>query len=323
MRESRSITPDEEGLRQRVSRSSSFRSRASLVVVAAAILSSIALGAVPADAASMATPSGSGWIRFGHFVPSAGPVDVKVDSTTVGTDLTFRDVTGYVMVSAGVHTITVSAATAAEPVIVVGHATVPNGGAITVAAVSTTSSKSSGTGTTAGGIGLQVFTDDLAPPAAGHANVRVIHTILGAPPVTTQLKAVSAGSTTPVVNLHAVGFAQASPYVSVDAGTFQVVVKGPNGAVVTQGQNWTVSAGTVVSIVIVEASSGPTLEILSDAAGTGATPNGAMQTGFGGTAPKPAIGNIAMLSAGIALLLLVLLAGYLRLRRSHYSSTGS
>jgi Domain of unknown function (DUF4397) len=312
MRESRSMTPHDDGLRRRI---------ALLVVVAAAILSSIALGAEPSYAASMATPAGSGWIRFGHFVPSAGPVDVKVDSTTIGTDLSFRDVTGYVMVSAGVHTITVSAATPAEPLIVVGHATVPSGGAVTVAAVSTAASKSSGTGTTAGGIGLQVFTDDLAPPAAGHANVRVIHTILGAPPVTTQLKAVTSGSSTPVVNLDAVGFAQASPYAPVDAGTYQVVVKAPTGAVVADGQDWTVSAGAVVSIVIVEATSGPTLEILSDAAAAGSTPNGAMQTGFGGTAPKPGVENIAMLSAGLALLLLVVLAGYLRLRRSHYSLT--
>jgi hypothetical protein len=243
---------------------------------------------------------------------------VEVDGITIGTDVAFRDVTGYVLVSAGVHTVTVSSASAvagAAPLAVV-HATVPSGGAVTVAAFASTGVTSSGSGSVAGGITLQVFSDDLTPPASGYAKVRVIHTIPGAPTVTTQLKATTAGSKTPLIHLAPVGYKQASPYVPIVAGTYQVEVRAPNGALVAVGQNWRAFAGTVISIVVVEASSGPTLEILSDAAGTTTTPNGAMQTGFGGTAPRTSLAHEAFVPIAIALLLLLAIAGFLWIRPS-------
>jgi hypothetical protein len=127
-----------------------------------------------------------------------------------------------------------------------------------------------------------VFSDDLTPPAPGYAKVRVIHTIPGAPTVTTQLTATTGGSNAPPVNLAPVGYKQASPHVPIVGGIYQVEVKAPNGAVVSEAHDWSAVAGTVISIVVVEATSGPTLEILSDAAGSSTAPVGAMQTGFGG-----------------------------------------
>jgi hypothetical protein len=58
------------------------------------------------------------------------------------------------------------------------------------------------------------------------------------------------------------------------------------------GSRWPVKAGTVSSIVLIDSLSGPTVEIITDAAGTGSAPSGAVQTGFGGAArslPSPAL----------------------------------
>jgi hypothetical protein len=118
------------------------------------------------------------------------------------------------------------------------------------------------------------------------------------------------------VNLAPVGYKQVSPYVPIVGGIYQVEVKAPNGAVVAEAHDWSAVAGTVISIVVVEATSGPTLEILSDAAGTSAAPVGAMQTGFGGTAPRTNLARVAMVPVAIALLLLLALAGFLWVRSS-------
>jgi hypothetical protein len=66
----------------------------------------VALAAAPANGAA-APASGAGWIRFGHFVPSQGPVTVTVDNMALGSNLVFRAVTPYLSVPAGIHTVTV------------------------------------------------------------------------------------------------------------------------------------------------------------------------------------------------------------------------
>jgi hypothetical protein len=267
------------------------------------------LTAIPAGAAS--TPSGSGWLRFGHFVASEPPVDVKVDGTLLGSDIAFRDVTGYILVHSGENTVTVTTAVSGPdgtPIATI-NADVPSGGAITVAAFASTATSTSGGGTVAGGVTLSVFTDNLQSPPAGDAKVRVIHTIPGAPVVDTTLS-----STKPAYDLAPVGYKQASPYVTIAAGTYDVVVSTQSGTKVAEGENWQAVAGRVITIVIVEASSGPTLEILSDAVGSSATPNGAMQTGFGGTAPKTNVALIAMFPVAGALIVLLVLAAFLRRR---------
>jgi hypothetical protein len=116
------------------------------------------------------------------------------------------------------------------------------------------------------------------------------------------------------VHIGPVGYKQASPYVPLAAGTYQVEVKAPNGSLVAEGNDWSAVAGTVISIVVVEASSGPTLEILSDAAGTATDPNGAAQTGFGGTAPRSSLSHLLVLPTAVALLLLLAIAGFLGFR---------
>ena len=149
---------------------------------------------------------------------------MKVDGKVIATDLSFHGVSGYTMVNAGVHTVTVvsSSARAGATPLVTGRAAVPNGGAITVAAVASTGVKRSGSGSVAGGFALQIFRDDLSDPAPGHANVRVIHTVPGARRVNALL---TAATVEPPAVLGPVGYGQASPYVSVLSGTYQVEIE--------------------------------------------------------------------------------------------------
>jgi hypothetical protein len=295
-------------------RASAKRTAGALAALFAAASLSV-LAASPAFASmSTSAGSGSGWLRFGHFVASAPPVDVTVDGTTIGTDIAFRDVTGYVPVHSGDNTVAIYSASAGtrSSSIATISADVPSGGAVTVAAFASTGATTSGTGSVAGGIAIQVFTDDLSSPPAGDAKVRVIHTIPGAPVVDTDLVAMSAGSSTPTVELSPVGYKQASAYEPVAAGTYEIVVKTTSGTVVTKGDDWQASSGSVASIVIVEAPSGPSLEILTDAAGTATAPNGSMQTGFGGTAPGRGLWDPAMLAVTAVILALIGLAVFLR-----------
>ena len=103
------------------------QARAALAISSVVLVLSFGTGlavarAGPAGAASPAT----GWIRFGHFVPSQGPVDVTVGTTVLGTDLVFRSVTPYISVPSGNQTVTVrvsGAPTSAAP-LVVGEADV-------------------------------------------------------------------------------------------------------------------------------------------------------------------------------------------------------
>jgi hypothetical protein len=322
MDESRLTTQAHESLRQAgrrrgVPKIAGPTWTAGLALGCVVLLSCFALTALPANAASPTdSPASGGWIRFAQFMPSAAPVDVRIDGATIASDLAFRGVTGYLMVSPGVHTIVVVSAhaRAGTAPLATSHATVPSGGAVTVTAIASTGVKSSAHGSTAGGIALKVFPDDLAAPTPGHANLRVIHTIPGAPRVNAVLTAATRSSDAPLV-LGPVGYAQASPYVSVAAGMYQLEIKALNGETVATGNNWRVSAGDVISVVVVETSSGPSLEILSDAASTASDPTGGMQTGFGGTAPRSNLANGAILPVGLALLFFIALAGLLRGRR--------
>jgi hypothetical protein len=271
----------------------------------------------PASAAPAATPNagfvaassgGTGWIRFGHFVPSQGPVDVTAGTTVLGKNLVFRAVTSYVSVPAGTYTVSIrsATATASAPPLATGQATVTSGGAVTAAAIAASGNSTSSNPTQ--GIELRMYTDDLTGPLPGQALVRVIHALPGAPVVTAQLAAnatTTAASLTsqPTLSFRPIGYGQASSYTSVPAGTYDLKVGSAGKAPIVTGTNWPVTAGTISSIVLVQAASGPTVEVLSDAVAASSAPIGSMQTGFGGTAPRP-IGLLLPLAAGAAVLLL-------------------
>jgi hypothetical protein len=213
-----------------------------------------------------------------------------VDNVEFGTNLTFRSVTPYHSVAVGMHTVTVRSTTAAASAapLAVRQADATPGGAVTAIALPAADTGSSDTG---GAFQLQMYRDDLAAPAPGRAKVRVIHTIPGAPVVTADLTASTPGGSTSLtssagISLHPVGYGQASPYASIPAGTYQLTISPSRAAPIITGHNWPVSAGSVSSIFLLSASTGPTIEVLTDAGGTSSLPFGGMQTGFGGTAPR-------------------------------------
>jgi uncharacterized protein (TIGR03382 family) len=285
-----------------------------MVMLATAALAIPVLGVPGASAAIPAT----GWIRFAHFASGRPPVAVTIDGKSIATDANFEDVTPYLSVAAGVHTIVVSTpGSSAAPL--TGHSTVVPGGAITVAAVDSSV-----------GIHLQTYNDDLSAAGPGQAKVRVIQTVASvpavkvvltaAPAVTTDAVRVGATSvaasavnaaspasaTAGVIDVPAVAFGSASAYLPVAAGTYQVVVQDSTGQTLIHGVNWPVLAGTVASIVVIQAAGGPTLEVIRDAAGASAVPMGGPATGYGGAAallnPKPhSLSMVEDLGAGFAL----------------------
>jgi hypothetical protein len=87
------------------------------------------------------------------------------------------------------------------------------------------------------------------------------------------------------MKLGPVGYGQASSYAAVPAGSYDVAISQGSDAVVL-GKGWPVAANTVTSLVVIQGSSGPTLEVLDDAVGATSMPSGGMQTGLGGTAGR-------------------------------------
>lgn len=136
--------------------------------------------------------------------------------------------------------------------------------------------------------GLKIFTDDLTPPAAGRAKMRVID---AAPPA-------------PVLDVRgpgdapfALGLAHgtASGYREVMAGTV-LLAAGPPGAPAAD-LPITVGANQVVSVVLVSRGGAIDSRVQVDAAGPTTVPPGPVDAGYGGTAgerPGAAAGAVAL-----------------------------
>lgn len=240
------------------------------------VLLAVGLSAVPAAAASAdpvpapgAAPT-SGWVRFGHFAPSAQAVDFLIDGQPVAKDINFRQVTGYQSVPAGVHQFAiVDAANPTGPPVLQFTSGVSAHDAVTVGAVTTRS-----------GLASQVYDDTPTTPPAGQALVRFIHTSPDVPAVNVSvLNGARLASN--------VAYPIATPYQPVPAGTYDIsVTDASSGVPLLQIDQWHAIAGSQESVVIVRQSNGQ-LDVvpISDTSGTGSVPVGGMQTGLGGTAP--------------------------------------
>jgi hypothetical protein len=146
---------------------------------------------------------------------------------------------------------------------------------------------------------LQVFTDDLAPPAPARARVRVIN---AAPPAP-QLDVRDANSQPVALALPS---GQASPYQDVAPGMMQWIVGAPGGA--GTPVSFGVSANQVASVVLTSGDGGPRATLVVDANGPAVMPPGPVHAGFGGMAgPAPgaafgsaALAVLAALAAGVS-----------------------
>ena len=243
-------------------------------LLAATVLALVAaVGGVGAHAAAddgtAQVPAAQGWARFGHFAPSAQPVDVLVDGQPFATDVAFKGVSDYLPLAAGLHTFEVrpTGDPSAAPLLSV-DASVPADGAVTVGAV-----------TTLDGVAPQVYDDALVTPAAGQASVRFIHSAPDVPAVDVQV----VGG--PLLAAD-VPYPSANGYQPIQPGQYDVEVRATGtDDVLLQVAGWSIQPDTQASIVIVRGLDGQ-LDVVPvrDSAATSVIPVGGIQTGYGGMA---------------------------------------
>ena len=249
-------------------------------VVAAACL----LGMPGAQAAD------SGLLRLAHLSPDTPAVDVYVDSVSdpaaavtlpgVG----YGTVSDYRTVPAGTYTVSMRKAGAAadSPPVLSTTVQVPAGSARTVAGVGHFAD-----------LGLRVLDDDLTPPPADHARMRMVAAAATAP---TFDVALPNGQTV----AHGLSFGHTSEYVDVPAGATTLTVTPAGAAAIPLPVD--VAAGSVYSVLVLDrAGGGVTVRPVLDAASMGVVPQGAVPAGEGGTASTGWPGTTGV-AAGIAVL---------------------
>jgi hypothetical protein len=255
------------------------------------------LGLSAATAASAST--GTGYLRLAHLSPNTPAVDVYLysfgdpNAMVVLHHVAYGDVSPYESVSSGEYTVAMRAAGAkasSKPVLST-TINVVNGHAYTVA----------GMGPLAG-LKLQVIGDSLAM-ARNEALVRVIQASMHQNSVT-----VKAGSK---VLGHGLSFTTVTPYTAVQPGTVTVTA---NGTTEHGSGQFTLAAGTIYTMVVLDNGKGLKVQDLVDSSGSKVMPSGSADTGFGGTAARPGAPLLPWVGAA-ALGLLVAGGGMLRLRR--------
>ncbi len=212
-----------------------------LAAFAAAFVSLAPRGAAAAD---------TGRVRVMHASPDAPAVDIFVDGAKAVTALAFPSNTPYVSLPAGGHTVEVfvSPSDGSGDPVLSAILDVQAGKDYTVLAV----------GTLAGGnLGLEVFEDNNATPAAGNAHVRLIHASPDAPPV----KVAVAGTDTYIFT--GVAFRAFGPYTPVPAGTYDLDVQ-LNSTVdsVLAINDLTLTARTVYTAVAVGLAGNGSLQVI-------------------------------------------------------------
>jgi Sortase domain/Domain of unknown function (DUF4397) len=232
---------------------------------------------LPARATAAAS---TGYLRVGHFVPGAGTAIINLDGHRLVGALSFQQVTSYVAVPAGEHTleVVVPAPSGASPQAHSAPETLAPGEFLTVLIVADAS----------GALKVTSFSDNLSQPPSGDAKVRIIDTLATVPALAGKLSMIPDPALPHAAVVPATVEGEASPYLDVQAGVYDVeFTNARNGTAVLSGKNWPVSAGTVASLVVLQGPKAPTLEVLKDAVGAASLPAGGMQTGAGGMALRP------------------------------------
>lgn len=239
----------------------------------------------------VAAQAGTAKVRVVHASPDAPAVDVFVDGTAALTNVSFFTASDYLDLPAGAHKVAVAPAGAGEAAAVISaDVTLDANSAYTVAAVGPLAS-----------IKAQIYNDNLAAPAAGKAHIRVIHASPDAPAVAIKL----ADGTALVPNL---AFPNASDYLPVDAGSYNIQVTPANASdVVLDLPNTTLTAGTIYDVFATGnlANIAAEVETFTPAATTGAAP---------GTLPNTGASESLSLAL-IALGMLALAGGFVLRRR--------
>jgi hypothetical protein len=284
-----------------------LRHIARLATIATLLGGTAAFAAATSPAVSAApTAMQDGWVRCAHLSPGAPAMDIYMyqfgdpDRPTVLRHVKYGGVSEYMAVSPGQYTVAMrdADASASSPPVLTTSFMVDAGTAYTVAGVGPKS-----------GLREEILKDQMNPPM-GKALVRVIQASLRQSKVT-----VSYG---PDVLARQLAFGSATSYVAVSPGTrtVQFTVAGEQTAMSVR-----LRPDTVHTIVVLDGSSGLKVDALTDAAGSETMPMGGVNTGFGGTAPRPPsdpVPWLLLIAAGTPLAV----AGLIGLRRSRRARRG-
>lgn len=245
-----------------------------LTAALALVLSSLALA--PAGAQTQPTA----WVRGAHLVPGLGTMTLALspvsggavpslgDAIVLAPTASYGDVAGYQQVPQGRYAVGVWPASSprdAEPVLT-GTVDVAAGQAYTVAGLGTKEEPT-----------VATLTDDLTPPEAGAARVRVLPAAQSAPSVDIRAQngpAVADGA----------AFGRATGYSTVPAGAWTLSTTATSGGAATTSQ-LDLASGGVYTLLVLDAQQGLVVDAVVDASGSGTVPVGGAATGGGGTAP--------------------------------------
>jgi hypothetical protein len=191
------------------------------------------------------SPQGDGRLRIVHASPDAPDLDVVLDGDTVATDIAYLGSTDYLRLSAAGHVLQISDANAATTLID-QDVTVADGTDYTMIV-----------GDTLADIAGVVLTDDNRTPPAGTIRIRAVHGAPSAGPVDVYVTEPGADLTLTSPAASNVAFGQVLPYVTTNAGSYQVRVT-PTGTkdVVIDSGALTLESGQVRTVIAIEATGG-------------------------------------------------------------------
>lgn len=177
------------------------------------------------------TPTAKASVKVIHASPDAPGVDLLVDNTVAGTNLTFPNNTGYLEVNAGTRNVKVNA-TGTSTTVIEANLNLMENKNYSVFAVNALSS-----------IEPLVLEDDLTNPASGKAHVRFVHLSPDAPAVNITL-------TDGTIVFGNVAFKGSIGFTPLDAGTYDLQVRdaATNTAVVLSLPNITLQAGKIYTV---------------------------------------------------------------------------
>lgn len=185
-------------------------------------------------------------LRVAHLSPDAPAVDIWVDGTRVLEDVSYKTFSDYLDVPAGAHNVQVTPAGATTPVVINADVTLTEDVSYTVAATGLLND---------GDLSPIVLVDDRTPQS-GTAQVRFVHASADAP-------AVNVGVTSGATLFSDVEFREASTYLSVDQGTYDLsVLISANGTEVLQVNGQTLNAGVNYTVFAIGLAGDGTLSAL-------------------------------------------------------------
>jgi hypothetical protein len=184
-------------------------------------------------------------LRVVHASPDAPNVDVAVDDKTVLTNVAYGTASDYLTVNSGKRKIVVAATGTNTDVIEVSPDLV-NKTDYTVLAVGLVAN-----------ISPLLLTDDNAAPSAGNVKVRIIHGAPSAGSVDIYVTAPGDDLTSATPTLSNVAFKDASDYLSVPAGNYEirVTLTGTKTVAIDSG-SVTLTAGQIRTVVALDATGG-------------------------------------------------------------------